>query len=554
MLDGLKQDIKDIKRLEQVLGVLMKNELGYFVNSLGLTNFLPFHYRIQTTRFSEHNTKPEVIRKTLEELGGGFVKLGQILSLRPDLIPKEYCDEFRKLQDQVEPFPWIEAKAIITSELKKNNKSFAYINPKPIAAASIGQVHEAVLGDNTKVIVKIQRPGIKEIMDSDISLLYHLASLFEKHFGKEIFDAKEVVKEFEEYTKKELDYVLEAKNAERFLANFEKSKEVVIPKVYWQYTTSKILTLEYIYGTKTEEIIKYKKTGYDKKKLAQIVANAVYKQIFIDGYFHADPHPGNVLIINESKIGLLDFGIVGEIDDDLRGKITDFFIGLIEGNLDKITDAMLGFGAIENEDNSENLKRDMKDNFSMYHNTTIDKINMADVFTKIIKVSRDNHVKIPTNFVLLGKSFVTLQGFAVALDPEFNLVGSSKPFVEELVRKRMAPEAIAKRGLLNLKNMKDFFSGLPTKVNQMVSSSRRTNDNMEKLDKDIKGLTNEIDRSSNRLALGFLITGFIIAGALTTGFGSAYYLGFPLFSLICFFVAVLCILLLFISILREKIQ
>ncbi|NQV09103.1 hypothetical protein HQ529_04590, partial [Candidatus Woesearchaeota archaeon] len=256
----ISQDIEDIKRLEQILNVLFKHEMGYVIEKLNLKHLLSIHKRMQSKKFEEKETQPERIRKILEELGGTFIKLGQLLSIRADLIPKEYCDEFKKLQDEVNFFPGKDAKNIVSLELNKDvNKLFSFFNEKPVAAASIAQVHQAVLRDGRKVAIKVQRPGIKKLIETDMDILYNLAHLIKNRINPEMIDPVDIIEEFEKYTENELNFMTEARNINRFYKNFEYDKTTKIPEVFFEYTTEKVLTMSFITGTKLSELKTTKK-------------------------------------------------------------------------------------------------------------------------------------------------------------------------------------------------------------------------------------------------------------------------------------------------------
>jgi len=287
----LVSGIKDIERVSHTINILFRHGMGYFIQKYGFKLHLPFTKRIAFHRYKKP-VLPEVrLRKAFEELGGTYIKLGQLLSLRPDLVPRKYCDEFSKLQDKVTPFSFEKVKQIVERELGKPlNRIFRKFEQKPLGSASIGQVHAATLKNGQKVVVKVQRPGIKELFRADIDIMYYFAKKLEgtKSFGK--YSPLTIVKEFERYTKNELNYLTEAKNIERFYENLKNVRQVRIPKLYKEYTTTKVLVMEYVRGRKLSELIR-KNAKFNKKAVMNSIIHTCLKQVFEQNIFHADLHP-----------------------------------------------------------------------------------------------------------------------------------------------------------------------------------------------------------------------------------------------------------------------
>ena len=300
MID-IKHAYRDAHRLKQIVSVLFKSGLGYYIYQLKLGGHLFWHQRIEQKKPED---LPNKIRMAMDELGGAFIKLGQLLSLRSDLIPKEYCDEFAKLQDNASSFSFDDAKGIIETELKhKIDEVFSHFEKEPIASASIGQVHKARLLNGTRVVIKVQRPEIKELMDADIDLLYHLADLLQNHVEElKNYNLKDIVDEFKRYTLNELDYLKEGKNIDRFFKNFFNSETVKIPKVHWDFTTKKVLVMSYIDGIPIDDKEGLRDWNCDEKIISENLANCFLKQVFEDGFFHADPHPANIFVLPGNKI------------------------------------------------------------------------------------------------------------------------------------------------------------------------------------------------------------------------------------------------------------
>ncbi|MBS3110157.1 AarF/ABC1/UbiB kinase family protein [Candidatus Woesearchaeota archaeon] len=545
--------LKDLNRLKQILEVLIRNEMGYFVEILRLKKFLPLSRTMDAKKFIRTDTQPMRVVRIVEQLGGGFIKLGQLLSIRPDLVPLEYANAFTTLQDHVPAFPYTKVKQIVETELHGTLKElFMSFDPMPIAAASIGQVHLAKLKNGKRVAVKVQRPDIERIFRSDIDIMYLFVHLMQKYHDQNVVDPKEIVEEFEDYTLKELNYVNEAKNIDAFHVKLKDSTSAKVPKVYWDMTTEKVLTMEYLEGRKLSELIKSKKM-LNRKLIARNIVDSILNQVFVNGVFHADPHPGNILVTPNYTIAWLDFGIVGYFDDELREKVTDLFIASIQGDTDALATSLLSLGALDEGVDMEIFKADLKKNMERFYSIPVKEIRLGDLFEEIISLSKKHGLKLPKNFVLLGKTIITTQGVAAELDPDFNLVLSAKPFVEKLVKQRNSPRQVFTRLIKSTRQFKQFISDVPKQTNELLLRVRQVEKMGEKIDTDLKTLSSEMDKSSNRVALGILITAFLISSSLILNFEQPDFMGFPVFSLAGYLIAFFLFFVLTVSIARERI-
>ena len=545
--------LKDLNRLKQILEVLIRNEMGYFVEILRLKKFLPLSRTMDAKKFIRTDTQPMRVVRIVEQLGGGFIKLGQLLSIRPDLVPLEYANAFTTLQDHVPAFPYTKVKQIVETELHGTLKElFMSFDPMPIAAASIGQVHLAKLKNGKRVAVKVQRPDIERIFRSDIDIMYLFVHLMQKYHDQNVVDPKEIVEEFEDYTLKELNYVNEAKNIDAFHVKLKDSTSAKVPKVYWDMTTEKVLTMEYLEGRKLSELIKSKKM-LNRKLIARNIVDSILNQVFVNGVFHADPHPGNILVTPNYTIAWLDFGIVGYFDDELREKVTDLFIASIQGDTDALATSLLSLGALDEGVDMEIFKADLKKNMERFYSIPVKEIRLGDLFEEIISLSKKHGLKLPKNFVLLGKTIITTQGVAAELDPDFNLVLSAKPFVEKLVKQRNSPRQVFTRLIKSTRQFKQFISDVPKQTNELLLRVRQVEKMWEKIDTDLKTLSSEMDKSSNRVALGILITAFLISSSLILNFEQPDFMGFPVFSLAGYLIAFFLFFVLTVSIARERI-
>lgn len=552
---GLSQTYKDFKRLQQIANVLFKQELGYFVDKLNLKPHLPFGKRLQLTKFAKpKDTIPKRLRLAMEELGGSFVKLGQLLSLRPDLVPQEYLDEFSKLQDAVKPFPFEVVKIIVESELKKPlNKAFSFFNKEPIASASVGQVHEALLKNGTKVAVKVQRPGIRQVFATDIDLMYHLAKLLEKHLPEsKSFNPTGIVEEFEKYTRKELDYLAEGKNIDSYREVIKYDKNVVIPKVYWDFTTPKVLTMEFIEGVKISSVKDFRKLGVKGSYLSNILVRLFVKGVLYFHFFHADPHPGNILIMKDKKIALLDFGIMGRLTPELTEKIGKLYFGLVNANTDAIAEGLINIGFVSGQINKEDFKEDIIDAWSKYYDTSLSQVNMTGFFWDTMKLGKKYNMKFPVEYVLLMKAMITTEGVIQKIDPRFNFVKAGKPLFTNYMKGRTSAEYVLKGAKKTLMDFKDLLVRFPIDaqkiLTKMESEEKRE---LDINDADIKKFTVELERSSNRMTLGVVMASLVVASALLMlAKVPPFVQGLPLYSVIGLIIAGFLLLVIIISALK----
>lgn len=544
---SILQSIKDLSRLQHIIGVLFKYEFGYFISKFRLTEHLPLPRRLEKHRFLKQDAPPFRIAAVFEELGGTFIKLGQLLSLRPDLVPKEYCEEFSKLQDDVKPFPTEEAKKIIEKELKKPLKElFKNFEDKPIAAASIGQVHKAQLLNGHHIIIKVQRPGIAEQMKTDIDILYHIAHLVEKHYPQ--LNPVEIIQQFEHYTENELDYVKEAKNVDKFYHNFT-NETIKIPKVYFDYTTFKVLTLEFIDGKKLREVELSEKA---KRRIVKTVVNSHLKQVFIDGVFHADLHPGNIFIMKDEQIAFLDFGIVGKLSEDFKDKVFNLFSSMINGNLDGISDSLLQLGVAGDEVDEELLKEDLYENLGEYYGTTVQQINISDVLHKLISLTKKHNLKLPTNFVLLAKSLITVESVASGLDSSFNIVKEAQPFVKKLRKQHLQPKQLIQSILKTSDKLKDFIIKVPDQASTLINRLKDQDFNIKRIHNDLQNLVVQLNIATNKVVFGLIIMGLLIASGFMMQYNQVLIAGISALSFIGFCVSGLLIIMLVFSILKKR--
>jgi ubiquinone biosynthesis protein len=545
-----KKDIRDLARFNQIMAILVHQGFGYVLDKIGVKKL----FRRKKKR--EEKPNPKRLRITLERLGPTFIKLGQILSIRPDLLPKEYIDELGNLQDRVPPFPFKKAEKIIERELHHPiNKLFLDFKKEPVASASISQVYKAKLKNGQLVAVKVQRPKVKEIMKTDIEIMFYVAKLLEKHFKKmRKYGPVGIVQEFKDWTYDELDFRKEAENAKKFYKNFRGSETVKIPKVYDKYSTRDVLVLEYIKGIELHNLHKVKKKKeYNIREIMNNGFDALLTQVFEHGFFHADPHPGNILILKDNKIAFIDFGIVGHFDDFLKKKSVELFYAFIEGDIDSMVNIFLEIGAKgKGRIDVEAFREDVARVVEPLRKGTLKEAKLMSALEQVFDVSLEHHIKPPVDFALFTKTILELEGIGLEYVPHFKFMDNARPFIEKLIKREFKISDMAKDLAGNLAKYGKLFKDLPDQLSSALRRIQRGKIKVDIEETDIKRLGRDIDVSANRLTYGLMVAAFLVAGALLTNMGEPQLYGFPLFSFVCFAMAFIFLIPLIISIQKEK--
>jgi len=554
MVFRLKKEVRDIKRFKDILTVLFEEGFDFVLQKIRLKHKIPLTKRVKARlEKKKRYTIEKRLRLTLERLGPTFIKFGQVMSVRPDLIPNSYIKELEKLQDTVPSFSYDITKKIIKKELGKDIEDiFKSLEKEPIASASISQVHKATLKDGSKVAVKIQRPDVREIMEADVEIMFYVAKLLEKHIPNlKKFNPIKIIEEFWRWTEKELDFKKEAINAKRFARNFYKSDIVKIPKIYDKFVTGKILVMEFIDGFELHNVKEAKRRNINLKPFIEEGFKAILTQVFVHGFFHADPHPGNIFITKDKKIAFVDFGIVGHFDEDLKSKSIDIFYGVIKNDTEKVVDALIGLSDVEMK-NRDELMDDVGEILESLQESDISKMKVSYALEAIMSLALNHGLKIPMPFVLFGKTVITLEGVALEFDPKFRMIENSKPFIEELMRQRYQPANVFNSFMKNFFRYKKLLEEFPDRTTRALQRLEKGTIKVDIEETDIKKLSLEIDRSGNRVAYSMLIAALLIVGALTINYGGIALFKLPLISLFSFVVALILSFVLLISILKEK--
>ncbi|HPQ19577.1 MAG TPA: AarF/UbiB family protein [bacterium] len=432
---NLQLKYKVIIRLNQIVSILIKNGWGFLVQKLNLFK-LPF-IKIKSTKKSSEKkilSFPASLRKTFEELGPTYIKFGQILSTRYDLLPLEYIEELSKLQDNVEPIPYEEIEKILKQNYLDLEKIFKEINTTPIASASICQVYNAILYDNTEVILKIKKPFIDDIINTDCEVLKFLLLLFKNYMPELGIDYDEIIDTFIETINAELNLENEINYIQRFKTNFAQNKGILIPKVYDELCSNSIIVMEKIDGIKLTDIINIQQNNININKCLNIGTDAIIQQIFIDGFFHADPHPGNIMITKDNKLAFLDFGMIGRLSPEYREFLFQFIIAVLEKDIEQIYFLLQENKCIQSDINESQLKSDIYKIIDEYLTLPLEKIKINNVFKSFIKIIQIYNIKIPRDFLLLFRALTILDGVEKKISPDFNLLLQLKPLLKKIIR------------------------------------------------------------------------------------------------------------------------
>ena len=548
-----KTSIKNrLVRYRQIGNILAKYGFGIFLEKIRLSRILKIP--LEKKRKKEILSMPERLRLMCEELGPTFVKLGQILSTRPDLIPLSFIKEFEKLQDEVTPLKTEVIKNVIYEELGLHtvDELFSSFEEEPLASASISQVHRAVLKNGEEVVLKVQKPGIEKIINADISILYDITSLIERHIEEsEIYQPRRIVEEFEKIVKKELNFLQEARNIGRFSKNFSSDETVYVTKIYKDLTTEKILTLEYVEGVKIDEVEELEKMGLDRKEIALNGARSILKQIFVDGFFHADPHPGNILVLENGKICYLDFGIVGRLDEERKTELVSLFEGFLNKDAERIVNTLILMEAIEESVDLKGLRREIGEIMDEYYDVSLKEIKIKEIIDEEFEIMRKFKIKIPSGLSLLTKALITTEGVGIILDPDFNISYQIKPFVADLMKERLGLFSLVKDFKKTFLKFCFLMKEFPKDLETFLRNIKKGYLNIAFEHKGLKNLTSTIDKSSNRISFSLIISALIIGSSLImlSGEGTLF-MGFPIPGIFGFIFAAILGLWLIISILR----
>ncbi|MBI1911027.1 MAG: 2-polyprenylphenol 6-hydroxylase [Deltaproteobacteria bacterium] len=542
----MAQTYKNLRRLNEIVVILIKYGFGSLAKELHiLPAFIAGLERLFVSKKRlEGLSTPERIRLMLEELGPTYIKLGQIASTRADLLPPDWINEFKKLQDMVPPVSFEEVRKVVENSLKGPISSkFAFFDTTPIASASIAQVHYAELLDGTKVAVKVKRPGIAKIIESDISVMYTIAGLLDKYVpASRRYRPKDVVDEFARIINSEQDLSIEGVNANRFYGMFKGDPIIQIPKVYWDYTTEDLLTMERISGTPIDEVETLMNKGVDIKKAAIQGIEIFFKQVFEHGIFHADLHPGNIFIRDDGVIIYLDFGIIGRIDRDLRKYLASMLFHLIRGDYYRMAAVHRDMGLIGDEVNLHEFEEALRDISEPIFGRTLEQINISGLLMKLIQTARRFNMTLQPNLLLLQKSMVIIEGVGRQLYPDVNMWEVAKPLIYKwMIREKLSPKAVAKKGRLKVEELIGAASELPLQMNSILGKAIKDEFKIGFVHHRLETVSNELETAGRRIGGGLIVASVVLASSLIAVFSKGEtitFLGLPVLSDAGFVIAI----------------
>ena len=518
IMRGPQRTIRHLKRYREIAQVFIRHGLGELVDLLELQPYLALPRRLVRRWRKEAPPKgvPQRLRLTLEELGPTFIKLGQALSTRPDLIPPAYIAELTKLQDTVPPEPWEPIRAQIEAELEAPlEELFVEFDPQPIAAASLAQVHAATLPDGSEVVVKVQRPGIQKTIAVDLEIIADVARLFQERtpLGR-IYDLPAIADEFAATLRAELDFYREGHNADRFRDNFADEPYLHIPQVHWELTTGRVLVLEHMRGIKIDQIEALDEAGYDRHRIAVHAARMVVKEVLEDGFFHADPHPGNFIIMPGEVIGAMDFGMVGYLSRHLQNDLIRLYIVAVQVDVEGVIDQLVRMGVVSSDVDRARLRQDLSRLLHKYYGLPLKAIRARDVMEETMPIVFRHHLRVPSELWLLGKTLAMMEGLGLKLDPDFDFIGFSRPYARRFMWRMALPQRWGANLLKASNDWGDLMTRLPYLGLQLLNRAERGELEFVLEHKGLDQALTRLDRSANRLSLSLLLAALIVGLAL----------------------------------------
>lgn len=518
------------KRYKEILSILSKYGFSFIAEKIG--EGIPFN-RLKT-KLIDDLSRGERIKLAIEELGPTFIKLGQILSTRYDLVPDDISCELASLQDDVYEVDMKDIKEVFIEETGKCiDDVFESFSEKPLAAASIGQVHTGVLKTGEKVVIKVQRPGIKETIEQDINILKNMARLIDENF-KELGGIKTegVIKEFSQSIMRELDYIHEAHSAQKMRTNSIKNENILIPKIYWDITTKRIITMDNIKGIKVNNSKALEERNWNKEGLSELISKLFLEQVFLYGLFHGDPHPGNILIVDRCLVSFIDFGIVGYIDNKMLDFIVTTLRSIQDKNVDKIIEKLSDIDALTIDTDEAELRNDIFNIINYYFDLTIDKIDFGEGLNEFLSVLYRHKLRVPFQLTILIKSLVTLEGTLKSLDPHFNLLNISSEVMDKL-RKKKIEELNFSEFIRTSLNMYDTFKRIPGQFLSILNKVEKNQIKITMKQEGLGDLEREINALSNKLSLSLLVSALIVGSSIVIHADvRPKMLGIPIFGLI----------------------
>ena len=517
--------LRSLGRSRQIATVLLNYGFGDVVERLGLMRYIQWGQRLLFRRRADPETRltrPQRIRMALEDLGATFIKFGQVISTRPDLVPPDVISELAKLQEGVPPFD--SQTAIKTLERELNGRVealFAEFDPQPLAAGSLGQVHRARHFDGTPLAVKIRRPHIVRDVERDLELMLELAGMVERHLPEaEIFDPVGLVTQFARSIRREMNFLREARTVEEFARLFSHDATLAVPRMYWELTSDAVITMEFVDGLRITDRQGLLAAGLSPQAIAANGARIFFKQAFELGLFHGDPHPGNIRILRDGTLGLIDYGMVGRLEEERREQLVDLFLCIIQRNVRGAVELVLIVGKPSREVDRGLLQSDLRDFIESYYGIDLDQIRMGKLLSDFVAILSNHGIRYPADLMLLIRATITLEGVGRELDPEFNLAQHLAPFIKQIVRERYNPRRLARRWMHEAETFVRALHDVPLHIERTLKKLSHDELKIQFEHRNLDYLVTELDRSGNRIVVGLVMSSLIVASALIVRSGT----------------------------------
>jgi len=511
--------VRDLGRLQEIASVLIRYGFGDVVQRIGLAGALERAGRLLHWQHAEEMLRmapAQRLRHAMEELGPTFVKLGQVLATRIDLLPPDWIDELGELQNAVPALPFEQIRPQLAEDLGGDPETlFLNLDTTPLAAASLAQAYRAELADGTAVVLKVRRPGIREVIEADLRLLARLAEIVETQMPDlRRYHPVGIVQQFSASLRAELDFAVEGRNAERIAAHFDGHPDIFIPRIYWQWTSERLNVQARVDGIPGRDLAAVDAAGLDRHQLARAGAGIVLKMVLEDGVFHADPHPGNIFYLPDGRIGVIDFGMIGRISEQRRFPVAQLLHGLVGQDAESVTDILLDWTEGDADVDEGRLQSDVGVFTDRYRGVPLKELRMGSMLVDVAALLRRHGLTLPPDLALMIKAFLTLEGLGRQLDPDFDMASEARPYLERAMLERYSPRALARRGRRTVSGALDLVGDLPRDLRRLMQAARRGRLRGQLDITSLKAFGDQVNSAANRLTMGVVTAALIIGSSI----------------------------------------